>query len=563
MSFCANLLLTVFSSLLFFLSHPNFLFVNGLGFLGFFCLAPVFVIVRCNTLRSLWLWGALYGFLSYGLFFSWLISYSIIAYLLALPVMALMMAFVFWAMGVVSRLCCGFEFFSMAFVWCVYEYCKTLGFVGLSYGVLGYSQWTNLYLMQSAAVGGVWIPSLCCALVAAGLADFSVQTWLGGGAGSLEKRGLSGAGGAGYANRGVPGITRIFFAKLLPLCLTVFFVLSLELWGAIRCHAVSTYQSGSTTPQTFPLVLVQNNTDSTKYGIDVYKRDVATLVRLTEDALRQHPDTQMVVWPETAVVPPITQYFSSSSDPDRHKMVLGLLDYLERTDSAFVIGNQYSIQGRDKETEDYNSALVFDTRQNNVIPPRPIHYAKQHLVPFTEYFPYKIPFVYDLLQREHGLWTPGKNPLVINCRGMDFSCPICFEDTFGNDCRRFVLAGAKCLVNISNDSWSNSMACQHQHLSMAVFRAVENNVPMVRSCASGVTCSVDQIGRISSAVPEFQEEWLYTKLILDGKEGSTLYTRYGDYIPRIQAVLLCLILAFKTVRNFLEKRKPVRHRCRK
>ena len=60
--------------------------------------------------------------------------------------------------------------------------------------------------------------------------------------------------------------------------------------------------------------------------------------------------------------------------------------------------------------------------------------------------------------------------------GVKFSTPICFEDVFGYISRRFVREGAEVIVNMTNDSWSGSVAAQMQHLGMAVFRAVGDGV---------------------------------------------------------------------------------------
>ena len=52
-------------------------------------------------------------------------------------------------------------------------------------------------------------------------------------------------------------------------------------------------------------------------------------------------------------------------------------------------------------------------------------------------------------------------------------------------------AGAGIIVNLSNDFWSLTEVEAMQHAANAVFRAVENGMPMVRATASGLTCVVD------------------------------------------------------------------------
>jgi apolipoprotein N-acyltransferase len=67
-----------------------------------------------------------------------------------------------------------------------------------------------------------------------------------------------------------------------------------------------------------------------------------------------------------------------------------------------------------------------------------------------------------------------------------------------------------------------------QHLSMAVFRAVENRRSMVRSTASGQTCAIDPNGKILSMAEPFTESYLSAEVPV--VTPLTLYTRFGDYL---------------------------------
>jgi apolipoprotein N-acyltransferase len=68
-----------------------------------------------------------------------------------------------------------------------------------------------------------------------------------------------------------------------------------------------------------------------------------------------------------------------------------------------------------------------------------------------------------------------------------------------------------------------------QHLSMAVFRAVENRRSLVRSTASGQTCGVDPNGKILAMAEPFAE----TQLTVDVPviKTDTFYTKNGDFLP--------------------------------
>ena len=79
---------------------------------------------------------------------------------------------------------------------------------------------------------------------------------------------------------------------------------------------------------------------------------------------------------------------------------------------------------------------------------------------------------------------------------------ICFEDTIGDLTRQFVLGGANLLANVTNDGWFLRSAGSQQHLDNAVFRCVETRRPMVRAANTGVTCFVNEFGRITQILAD-------------------------------------------------------------
>jgi apolipoprotein N-acyltransferase len=117
---------------------------------------------------------------------------------------------------------------------------------------------------------------------------------------------------------------------------------------------------------------------------------------------------------------------------------------------------------------------------------------------------------------------------VFKAAGLEFSTPICFEDTFGYLSRRFVNSGARAIINVSNDAWAGNLTCQYQHLSMSVFRSVENRVPLVRSTATGQTCIVDPNGRITAMATPFTETVLIGQIPVLSESPKSVYRVCGD-----------------------------------
>jgi apolipoprotein N-acyltransferase len=181
-------------------------------------------------------------------------------------------------------------------------------------------------------------------------------------------------------------------------------------------------------------------------------------------------------------------------------------------------------------------------------------YRKLRLVPFTEHFPYEkqLPFIYQALKKaDTHFWEKGSEATVFSGPGFTFSTPICFEDTFGYLSRNFVRNGADVLVNLSNDAWSKSLPAQNQHLSMAVFRAVENHRSMVRSTVSGQTCAIDPSGKVIAMAPPFREAWITVEIPL--VKGDTVYTRCGDYLALAFTATALALLLFGAVSGIMKK----------
>ncbi len=148
-----------------------------------------------------------------------------------------------------------------------------------------------------------------------------------------------------------------------------------------------------------------------------------------------------------------------------------------------------------------------------------------------------MPGIYKWLKEaDTHFWEKGKEFTVFEAAGVKFSTPICFEDTFGYISRRFVNEGAEVLVNMTNDTWSNSIAAEMQHMTISLFRAVENKRTLLRATNGGITCVIDPNGRIIEMLEPFTEGTLIATVpVYTGQ--STLYTRWGDWFAYVLLVI--------------------------
>ncbi|MCL2759589.1 MAG: apolipoprotein N-acyltransferase [Treponema sp.] len=526
-----QLALTILASVLFAASFPNIIFKNGLSFLAWFAYIPILIVIYKNNLLACAGWGALYGFIAYGLFNYWLGNFHPLAGTIVYSIYLVYMAVVFVLLKLAIIFFPKHGFLVQWVIWLAYEYLRTKGFLGYSYGITGYSQWRMIPLIQIASITGVWGVSALVAFPSFWLAEVIKEKPL-----QINLR---------------QKISGIIWLAALVATLTFGFINMKDFSGKAASGA---YPSAN-------IALIQHNTDPWAASrapaawqvTEIYRRDLNSLIRLSDEALITNPKPQLVVWPETAFIPRIYWHTTYRDDQNSWALVRQLLEYLAGNEVPFLIGNDDARMDSARNRVDYNAAMLYERGLNTAT------YRKIHLVPFTEHFPYQkqFPRIHDWLKNaDTHFWEKGDEETVFSVPGFTFSAPICFEDTFGYISRNFVRRGADVLVNLSNDAWSDSLPAQYQHLTMAVFRSVENYRPMVRSTSTGQTCAIDSNGRIIAMAPPFMETSLNVTIPLTTK--TTIYTKYGDYFAVFFTILAFMLLlsgaVWCTIRKL--KREP-------
>lgn len=186
-------------------------------------------------------------------------------------------------------------------------------------------------------------------------------------------------------------------------------------------------------------------------------------------------------------------------------------------------------------------------------------YRKQHLVPFTEHFPYEkeLPWLYNLLlANDYNWWEKGYVPVVFETdEGVRFSTPICFEDVFGYLSAGFVRSGADVIVNMTNDSWSGAVSAEMQHLALAVFRSIENRRSTVRGTNSGITAVILPTGKVVDPMEPFTRGWHIYDVPVYTDDDYTIYTRYVDYLAQAAVFASVGLLLLGAVLRIVRWRK--------
>jgi apolipoprotein N-acyltransferase len=125
-------------------------------------------------------------------------------------------------------------------------------------------------------------------------------------------------------------------------------------------------------------------------------------------------------------------------------------------------------------------------------------YDKIHLMPFGERVPLArtFSFIKKIMPASAGDFESGEQVTTFELPGARLGLMICYEDVLPRFARRLAPSRPQLLVNITNDSWFGTSAEPHQHLALAIFRAVEMRADLVRATINGVTAHIDATGRV-------------------------------------------------------------------
>jgi apolipoprotein N-acyltransferase len=132
---------------------------------------------------------------------------------------------------------------------------------------------------------------------------------------------------------------------------------------------------------------------------------------------------------------------------------------------------------------------------------------KRRLVVFGEYVPLRnqLPFLQNF-NMPAGDLSPGERTQAISIAGKTVGPLVCFEGLFPDVAHDQVANGAELLAVLSIDDWYMETAAPEQLAASAVFRAVESDLPVVRSASLGHSLAIDQRGNIiAHARPGVQE----------------------------------------------------------
>jgi len=314
-------------------------------------------------------------------------------------------------------------------------------------------------------------------------------------------------------------------------------------------------------------IIVQQNSDSWKNETD--DETIMVSERLTEEQLKklkkEHKNADLILWSEGSLKYMLPSSLSHYKNSPTEKP---FITFVKEHKTPIITGGSYK---KDSQNKIYNNAaLLFDENGNFRG-----YYGKNHLVPFAEAIPgFEYPkfreFMNKIIKISAG-WTPGDQWVMfeVPCQHSEkyklppskvidlrvpystqqeqdnakptvkISAPICYDDAFPDVMRPMFLAGTELFMNITDDSWSLKKSSEYQHFAVASFRAIEYRTTLVRSTNVGYSVVLDPTGKILADLPLFEQAaTTYDVPVYEHK--MTPYARLGNWLPFVLAVFVII-----------------------
>jgi len=490
--------LAILSGVALIYSFPKF----GTGWMAWFALIPLLLALRTITASlKAGMMGLLTGLVFYIGILYWLpqvvITYGNLPF--GLGVLALVLLSIYlslylacFAASLVYLRQRGFaEFITAPLLWVCLEFLKTILFTGFPWENLAYSQYKYLTIIQFSDITGIYGVSFLIVLVNTIQVDIFMES---------KKR------------------KRVFLEMIFG-CIILFLLLG---YGRFSLNRVSSELNRA---EAMEISLIQGNIDQSVKWSPLYQQESVNIYRTL--SLRNAPVGEgLIVWPETAMPfffrenrhfsPQVRSVAKLASD----WLLFGSPSYKKEGEqiwymnSAFLLSPDGGIEGK---------------------------YDKIHLVPYGEYVPLRkfFPFL-DKLVEGVGDFKRGEHITPLPLGKHALGVLICYEGIFPRISRDYKRKGAGLLVNITNDAWFGMTSAPYQHLSMTVFRAVENRTFLLRSANTGISAIISPTGQI------MKQTDLFRRTVLKGSikflDRKTIYTLYGDIFVYVCLILLGLII---------------------
>ncbi len=481
---------------------------TGFAYLAWAAVTPLLCMVWDLRKRESFLAGWIYGTAFYATTLYWVDNsvrvYGHVPLFLSVPTVLLLALFLGFYVAIFSAVftsvCSGTRYPAVLVapvLWVTLDLARTYLFTGFPWASLGYTQFRVLPIIQISDITAVYGVTFLLLAANGGLADLILLS------------------------------SRRRHNPLFPIFPTFagLFFLGLILAGAYKYGTWRLEQSPASQAN-LKVAVVQGNVDQgLKWAPENQQMILTKYMGLTRSVLSEGAD--LVVWPESAL--PFV-FDNDLPHTEALRAFVGSIETPLLTGAVVMAGEK---EGRVRVA---NGAVLIDETGKTKDT-----YEKIHLVPFGEYVPLGLPVA--RLVTAIGDFEAGKEYTVFRWEGPAFSALVCYEIIFPELVRNFAAKGARTLITITNDAWFGRTAAPYQHFSMAVFRAVENRMPVIRAANTGISGFIDDRGRIIKATGIFHEDAFAETVTISGEKS--FYTRYGNVFGYISIVAAVMMIMFK------------------
>lgn len=461
------------------------------GWLAYFCLVPILLLVHGRKPSRLflyfWLAGALFRLGNLYWIYHVIQHYSSLHPLVAGGIIALLclMLGLTWAIFgyTMGRITARFHFQTAMllapFLWVASEWMLQL--VQFPWSMFGYSQYNHPRVAQLSTIAGVY-----------GLSWLILST-----------------------NAAIA--TAIVLRKYRYAQAIAVLFLCVVLYGGIQ---IGKQPEG---PE-WTVGLIQGNIPqdvkiNSQFADDVNRKHIAMTEMLVQES---HPD--IVFWSESSTL------YELQNGGEWSQQVF---DLARRNHVPIVLGSDQVVG-----EQVYNSAFLIQS-DGSVWDGT---YSKMYLVPFGEFVPLqKLFFFAGKVVPEISDFSPGTTYTLFPYQDKKFAIQICFEVVFPQLARQFARRGAGVLTTITNDAWFANTSAPYQHFAMAIMRTIECRRYLIRCANTGISGFVDPYGRV------LKKTDIFVPAAITGKvrwlAGETVYVKCGDILVYLSLIVFVAALA--------------------
>ncbi len=258
------------------------------------------------------------------------------------------------------------------------------------------------------------------------------------------------------------------------------------------------------------------------------------LLSMTKEILQFSPE--LVVWPEAVI---------RGQSLEHDQQFVKIQSFVSENLTPIVFGfadRGKFVKEQEKKVKQHNSAVLFSVYNE------PVVYNKRLLMPFMERAPLE-----GIVQWPAWIMNStldieaGSSPVEMNVGQIRSTPIICWENLFADFIRSSIMQETNLIIDIVNDNWFGVTPAPYQHNVISIFRAVENNIPMVISSNTGPSQIIDSKGNIlASATNIFEKKTIIADLKLNSTRSA--YYHLGDSFVFI-CFLILLIIFFRIKRS--------------